>query len=165
MKDVVLTWRVAHSFAILLIAYAGVYNAVPYRPLMLFLNSLAISIAVAVVVTFAPVWISTLLKRSSEVDGTEWLSLGVGSTWTAEIVQRMWSITWRGLDQPHWMTATWITPFALVLTIAGGVMHVTSPGSMNGIVPRRNWIVLGVSTGAAVFLFLMTMWLTGFRLE
>jgi len=38
-----------------------------------------------------------------------------------------------------------------MLSFMGGVLHLTAPGAVDGYVPRRNWIVLGITMGVAAF--------------
>lgn len=146
-------WRVWWSALIFIMIYALLAWFIPQRAMMQFLNILVLSISVAVVATYAPAWILTLKKQN--MDGPDALSLGIGCTWTAEIGQRIWSIIWRGLDQPEWMTNSPILPFFLALTVMGGIQHITAPGAVNGIVPKRSWIVLGCSLGVATLLTLL----------
>lgn len=146
-------WRVWWSAIVFVLIYVFLAWVMPQRAMMQFLNILVLSISVAVVATYAPAWMDTLRKHS--LDGPDALSLGIGCTWTAEIGQRIWSIIWRGLDQPDWMTNSPILPFFLALTVMGGVQHITAPGAVNGIVPKRSWIVLGCSLGVATLLALL----------
>ena len=153
-------WRVGWSALIFVIGYCVLAWLVPQKPLMQFLNILVLSISVAVVATYAPAWVQTLRKEN--LDGPDALSLGIGCTWTAEIGQRIWSIIWRGLDKPDWMTTSPILPFFLALTVLGGVQHITAPGAVNGVVPKRGWSILGVSLGVATLLALLVA-VYGFR--
>lgn len=151
-----MTWRIGHS-AVLCVALFWILSAVvPQRIMMQVLNICVMSVSVAVLVTYMPIWIRTLCKP--RMDGPEALSLGIGCTWVAEIGQRIWSILWRGLDQPFWMTQSMILPFLLFLTVIGGVQHITAPGVINGELPARNWIALGASAGIATLLTLLLVW-------
>lgn len=150
-------WRVAHSAALAMLVYTAAALSLPHRVLMQILNIGTLSIAVAIVITYAPAWAATL--RKERMDGADALSLGIGCTWLAEIGQRLWSIIWRGLDQPGWMTESYVLPLLLTLNFLGGVQHITAPGAVDGIIPRRNWIVLGSAVGAATFVFLALMWI------
>lgn len=38
----------------------------------------------------------------------------------------------------------------------GGVLHLTAPGAVDGIVPRRNWIILGITMGVAAFVAIVS---------
>lgn len=157
MLDEIFRWRVAYSMVLAVAVYVGIAYLVPFKTMLQFLNTLTLSVAVAVVFSYAPVWISTLWTTRS-LSGPEWLSLGIGATWTAEVGQRIWSIAWRGLRQPEWMTQSPAIPFMIALTLIGGVMHITAPGAVDGVVPRQNWIWLGAAVGVAVFSFFMTTW-------
>lgn len=150
-------WRVAHSALAALGVFLLAMLFVPQKTVMQFLNMATLSVAVAIVITYAPVWGRTLTK--ARLDGGDALSLGIGCTWLAEIGQRIWSIIWRGLDQPGWMTDSYVLPLLLTLNFLGGVQHITAPGAVDGIVPRRNWIVLGAAVGVSLFLFLALLWL------
>jgi hypothetical protein len=149
-------WRVAHSAVAAACAFMLAALFVPHRTLMQFLNMATLSVAVAIVITYSPAWAATLLKK--RLNGEDALSLGIGCTWLAEIGQRLWSIIWRGLDQPGWMTDSYVLPLLLTLNFLGGVQHITAPGAVDGVVPRRNWIILGAAVGVATFLFLALLW-------
>lgn len=152
-------WRVAHSAIAAFCVYLLVALFVPYKALIQFLNMCTLSVAVAIVITYAPAWLTTL--RKARMDGPDALSLGIGCTWLAEIGQRLWSIAWRGLDQPEWMTTSYVLPLLLTLNFLGGVQHITAPGAVAGVIPQRNWIWLGASLGFATFGFLAVMWIGG----
>lgn len=155
-------WRVGYSAVICMVVFWGVAALVPQPTMMRILNICVLSISVAVVTTYMPVWIRTLCKE--RMDGPEALSLGIGCTWTGEIGQRLWSIVWRGLDQPYWMTQSTLLPLFLFLAVVGGIQHITAPGVINGVIPTRNWIALGVSMGVATLLTLLLAW-SGFGVQ
>lgn len=146
-------WRVGYSAVLCLAVFWGVALLLPQRAMMQILNICTLSVSVAVVTTYMPVWIRTLCKE--RLDGPEALSLGIGCTWASEIGQRVWSIAWRGLDQPLWMTQSPLLPLLVYLTLIGGVQHITAPGVINGVIPTRNWIALGLSAGVATLLTLL----------
>ncbi len=152
-------WRVGYSAILCLAVFWGIALVAPQRTLMQILNIGTLSVSVAVVTTYLPVWIQTLCKET--LDGPEALSLGIGCTWFSEIGQRLWSIAWRGLDQPYWMTQSPLLPLLLYLTLIGGIQHITAPGVINGVIPTRNWIALGASAGLATLLTLTLMWRSG----
>lgn len=149
-------WRVGYSAVLCLVLFWGLALAIPQGTLMRLLNIGTLSVSVAVVTTYMPVWLRTLCKTT--LDGPEALSLGIGCTWISEIGQRLWSIAWRGLDQPLWMTQSPLLPMLLYLTLIGGVQHITAPGVISGTIPTRNWIALGASAGLATLLTLLLSW-------
>lgn len=153
MMTTLLRWRVAWSLAAVLAAFWVVQAVVPPKMLMQVLNALVLCVSISVVCTYAPAWLQTLGKP--RLSGPDALSLGIGGTWCAEIGQRIWSIVWRGLNQPDWMVSTPVLPLLLTLVFMGGVLHLTAPGAVDGVVPRRNWIILGITIGAAVFVALL----------
>lgn len=152
-------WRVAHSAICALCVYLLVALFVPYKALIQFLNVCTLSVAVAIVITYAPAWVATLKKE--HMDGPDALSLGIGCCWLAEIGLRFWSLLWHGLNQPEWMQTSYVLPLLLTLNFLGGVQHVTAPGAVAGVIPQRNWIVLGASLGFATFVFLIILWVGG----
>jgi hypothetical protein len=154
-------WRVAWVAVALLLGTVLVSIFVPQQPLMQFINICSLSVAVAVVITYAPAWAPALRKNA--LDGPDALSLGIGCTWTAEIGQRIWSIFWHGLERPEWMTQSYIIPLLLTLTVFGGIQHITAPGAVGGLVPKRNWIMLGVTFGIFTLIGLLVVWLGWFQ--
>jgi hypothetical protein len=155
--------RIAHVAALSIAAFYVVTFFAPQPALMQFLNICTLSVAIAVVITYAPIWIETLMRPIGEVSGTEMLSLGIGCTWTSEIGQRIWSLIWRGMGHPEVMTTNYSLPFLLYISVLGGIQHITSPGAVNGFVPTRNWIVLGIRIGTSTLVTLLSLWWTGFR--
>ena len=142
-------WRVAWSFAVVMAIFYLAVLLVPFRLMMQVLNALVLCVSLSVVITYAPAWLRTL--RKDRLNGPDALSLGIGGTWCAEIGQRIWSIAWRGLDQPQVMLTSHVLLLFLMLSFMGGVLHLTAPGAVDGYVPRRNWIVLGITMGVAAF--------------
>lgn len=41
-------------------------------------------------------------------------------------------------------------PFIVLASVVGAVLHVVAPGSVDGVVPRRNRLALGAGVGLAV---------------
>lgn len=155
MTTTIFRWRVAWSLAVALAIFWLAWLAFPFQFIMQILNALVLCVSISVVITYSPAWVQTLNKE--RLNGADALSLGIGGTWCAEIGQRLWSIIWRGLDQPEWMLTTSLLPLLLTLSFMGGVLHLTAPGAVDGIVPRRNWIILGVTLGAAAFVIMIVV--------
>lgn len=122
----------------------------PFVTMMEFLNGVALAVAIAVTIAYAPVWVEALTQDRPDRVGQ--LTLGIGCTWGAFILSRMWSISWRGSGQPDWMENSPVVGFFVYMTILGGILHLTAPGAIDGDVPRRNWILIGITIGGGLVL-------------
>lgn len=127
---------------------------IPMDILITLLNVILIAIAIAVTVSFFPGVIEAIRKDSA--DKVSQLILGIILSWTAVILNRSWSSIARFYDE-EWMQNAPIVGFYIYLAILAGTLHITAPGALNGVVPKRNWITLGcaIASGFILFVFLV----------
>lgn len=104
------------------------------------LNWVLVATAVVVTIAYAPTALDALI--ASRPDRVQQLVLGIICAWVATIALRVWVGIWRFLDTPEWMVQSRMIGFFIYLSILGGVLHITAPGSVDGIVPKRNWMML-----------------------
>lgn len=104
------------------------------------LNWVLVAVAVTVTVAYTPTAIDAL--ASSRPDRVEQLVLGIICAWVATIGLRIWTGIWRFLDQPDWMQESRLLGFFIYISILGGVLHITAPGSTNVAIPKKNWLML-----------------------
>ena len=134
-------WTALALFALYWIA-AGL---VPNGPLMEALHTIRIAICLVVVTAYAPVCLEALAQ--DRIGRVEQLSLGITIGWGATLCGGLWSLLWRLAGQPAWMVNSDLNGFFLWVAILGAVLHVTAPGAVDGIVPRRTWILTGLAFG------------------
>lgn len=140
--------RTVKIAAALFAAYFAVAAFVPFKPLIEILNWGLIGVAGAVTIAYAPVaWRALAAER---IDQVQQLTLGICLTWIAAIMMRLWAVAWRATGSPDWMLNSKVVGFFVYAAILGGVLHLTAPGAVDGRVPRRNWVTLGVAIGAAL---------------
>lgn len=157
-------WSVAHSALITIALFLILVVMIPNYVMVLGLNILVLAVSVAVIVTYAPAWWRILMTQR-RLDGPAALSLGIGASWAGELAFRTYSFIWRMLDQPEWLTESPFVPAILTLTFLAGVLDVTAPGAVDGVVPRKNWITLGAVAGVSAFTFCTLIVLARFGLR
>ncbi len=114
------------------------------------LNWILVATATVVTIAYAPVAIGAV--ASGRPDRVEQLVLGIVCSWGATIAMRTWSGVWRFLDQPDWMASSRIFGFFIYISILGGVLHITAPGAADGVIPRKNWVMLGLAIGSGALI-------------
>ena len=120
-----------------------------------FENVIRASLAAAVAIAYLPVCFEAVMARSP--DRVQQLSLGIVLSWASTLMVSVWYTAYRYSGRPVWMMDANVYGYMVYLQILGGVLHITAPGAAGKGIPRRNWIILGVSTGIALFLVLIFM--------
>ena len=114
------------------------------------------AIGVTVVTAYMPMALRALLSKNPDRVGQ--LSMGITLGFSSLVFSGLWFLLWRMGGQPAWMLSSEFAGFVIWMSILAGVLHVTAPGAINGMVPRRNLIILGLTMGAAVAIFLLVEW-------
>lgn len=135
-------WSALALFAL----YWPVAWAVPNGPLLEALHTIRIAICLMVVVAYAPICLEALAR--DRIDRVCQLSLGITIGWGAALLSGLWLLLWRLAGQPAWMLNSDLYGFFIWVAILGAVLHVTAPGAVDGVVPRRTWILTGAAFGA-----------------
>lgn len=107
------------------------------------LRALQISISSVVLFSYAPEAWRILTKPY--VDAEDQLILGIVLAWASVFEQGVWALLWRLSGKPMWMYDSDLNGFFVWQAIIGATLHVTAPGAVNGVVPKRNWILTGVA--------------------
>ncbi len=149
MKDV-LRSRVTWTASLLILGYFVLMRYVPVSNTKMYegLHTLRISIGIAVIIAYSDVCLDAI--RVSKPDRVGQLALGIVTSWIGTVGSGLWSLLWRLGGKPPWMLESSFSGVWWWLMILGGILHITAPGAINGIVPRRNKIRLGVGVGAGV---------------
>lgn len=132
-------------------------------PLIDFLNLLILPAALGVVVAFAPMVIEALTSpvlRKGDI-----LSLGIWLSWVSIIEQRTWSITWVLMGRPAWWVTTDFSTHFFALTLLASILHLAGPEAIEGRVPTRQWIRIGVMVGAGSLACGLLLWSIRLSLE
>ncbi len=126
-------------------------------PLIEVLNGLLLAVACGVCVAFFPTMWEALRARRPRAD--QILVAGIWWSWLAVVEQRVWSIAWRGLGTPMWLVNSDVTTHFVSVALLAGLMHLAGPEAIDGRVPARQWVRIGViaSGGIAVVLGLAAL--------
>lgn len=132
----------------------GLMAGTPNVRLIGVLNALNLALATWVVVAFSPVVFDVLLSRRN-IDRADYLGMGIFLGWSSTIVLRTYSIVWRWMDQPLWLTDSDILNYGLFLQTCAAVLHLAAPDAIDNRVPPRRWIKIGAVAGAVVLIVLL----------
>lgn len=124
-----------------------------------FLNAVAICVAVAVVVSYTPVFWGAITAQRLAWDSGNLLACGIWLGWLSVILNRIFTYTWQFLDKPAWMFENDIRSYYIALLILAGMFHLTGPEAINNSIPPRHWVKLGLLLGAGTAAFLFIVWL------
>jgi hypothetical protein len=70
----------------------------------------------------------------------------------------MFSVIFRLAGMPMWFTNIDANSLWILMSAISGVLHIVAPSAVDGVVPRRNRIVLGMGTGVAVMEICIVLW-------
>ena len=123
---------------------------VDFLPLYAMTRVILLVVSVGVLLAYLPGFLEAMVARPIR-DG-EQLVLGIWVAWAGDIMLGVWAITQRWLDRPEWMLTSDFVTFIVFVKLLGATLHLTSPGSVEGRVPRGNWVLLAIafSLGALV---------------
>jgi len=112
-------------------------------------NGVLSVVGIAVFVSYSP-GIITRMAQTDKVDRVLQLSMGIALSWSVTSILRLWGLMWRKTGQPEWMQTNYLTGYFAFLIICAGVLHITAPGAIDGVVPKRNWIIVGIALGCGI---------------
>jgi hypothetical protein len=135
----------------LLVVFAALCQ-IPPLPLGESLRAFVFALSVAIASSFAKPAFHAFTRKTFP-DHVGQLAMGIFLLWTSMAIQSFWYVLWRVAGQPLWMFNNDFNSFTLYLFSIGGALHVTAPGALDGVIPARNMIKIGISLGvAALFL-------------
>jgi len=129
---------------------------VPNADLILAERIFQASVAATVVVVYWPD--ARAAWKSESPERGDYLIVGVTLGWCATLCQAMFSVVFRLAGMPLWFTNIDANSLWILMSAISGILHIVAPGAVDGIVPRRNRIVLGVGIGIAVMGICVVMW-------
>lgn len=131
--------------SLLLIGFWVVAAFVPNTRLMESMRLVQITISAVVFFAYLPYATDAVLARRP--NRIQQLALGIALGFFALAMNGVWSLVWRLSGQPYWMANSDIVGFFVWLSILSATLHITAPAPADGLIPRRNWILLGLSFG------------------
>jgi len=137
---------ISHHAAALIVAFWIAAYFVPSYILIQIMNYIVIAVAVAVIISFMPS-VLVALKRGYPIDRVAQLTIGITLAWVASTMIRLWSAGGRILEL-EWMRNSPVIAFCLFLSACAGILHLTAPGAIDGHIPSKNWVIVGVAVGA-----------------
>ncbi|MCJ2039858.1 hypothetical protein MKK55_13055 [Methylobacterium sp. J-059] len=79
---------------------------------------------------------------------SDYLIVGIWLSFASHLGQTAYSIAYR-LAPSDWFLNSEIVSFIIMGSVVGAALHICAPGSLDGQVPRRNRIALGIGVGIA----------------
>jgi hypothetical protein len=111
-------------------------------------NVILMAMATGIVVAYAPV-VRQALQRPL-IEGGDILAIGIFIAWLGVAYARGVSILWRLADKPvDWLDSP-IWGLHIALSTIGAMCHLVAPGAVEGRVPTRQWIRIGLWVAAGV---------------
>lgn len=129
---------------------------VPNADLILAERIFQASVAMMVVVVYWPD--ARAAWRSDSPERGDYLIVGVAIGWVATFCQAMFSVIFRLAGMPMWFTNIDANSLWILMSAISGILHIVAPGAVDGVVPRRNRIVLGLGMGIAVMGICVVLW-------
>lgn len=80
----------------------------------------------------------------------DFLIVGIWLSFLSHLAQTVYAAIYRLADAPQWLLNAEIVPLIVLFSMMAAVLHVAATGSIDGKVPRRSRIALGICVGAAV---------------
>jgi hypothetical protein len=129
---------------------------VPNADLILSERIFQASVAMMVVVVYWPDARAAWLSESPERG--DYLIVGVTLGWIATFFQAMFSVVFRLAGMPLWFANIDANSLWILMSAISGILHIVAPGAVDGVVPRRNRIVLGIGMGVTVMGICVVLW-------
>jgi hypothetical protein len=89
---------------------------------------------------------------------TDFLIVGIVLAWLSTDGQAILAVLFRLSGMPSWFVNSELYAPIRLLSVVAAVLHVTAPGAVDGLVPRKNRIAMGLGLGGAVLVMLVLLW-------
>ncbi|WP_262027555.1 hypothetical protein [Microvirga sp. Mcv34] len=143
-------WAATAAFGVYWILAA----IIPNDEWLAFLRSLLLIVSLAVAIAYSRPVLFALAHH--QYDRVIHLTLGITLGWIATLLSSLWGLIWRISGQPAWMLNNDIVGAFFWLQFLAAVLHLTAPGAVDGKVPTRSWLLVGVTIagglGMAIYL-------------
>lgn len=134
------------SILLLFVAYQCINVFVPNADLILATRTLAAGFYATVLYVYgADAWKALTAPNPKR---TDFLIVGIWISFASHMMQSLYSILYR-LSPSQWLLNSEIVSPIVLLGVVAAILHVSAPGAVDGTVPRRNRVALGVGVGAA----------------
>lgn len=132
---------------LLLFAVYQVINAfVPNADLILATRTLGAGFYATVLYVYGPdAWKALTAPHPKRSD---FLIVGIWISFASQLGQSIYSILYR-LAPSQWFLNSEVVSWIVLGSVVASILHVSAPGAVDGTVPRRNRIALGVGVGLA----------------
>lgn len=120
------------------------------------LNAVLFSVSAGVVVTYSSFAFQAACNRSPS--SQDYLLLGIWLGWLAMSVRGAVALYWRYANKPPEFTDNFLWLLVLHIAVVSATLHLTAPGAIDGRVPARNWILLGIAVAFGLALMSLAYW-------
>ncbi|GEP11103.1 hypothetical protein [Methylobacterium gnaphalii] len=118
-------------------------------------NAALVALASGVVISFLVDAMRTIISHKPMLK-VHWLVLGITTHWAGTDGQRVWSIAWRWVGQPMWMTDSRFIAYCLFLSTVGAYFHLAAGESIGEErIPRAKWVRYGALAAAGILIALV----------
>jgi len=142
----------------LIAAFWGVASVVEFDTYFMVLNFTIILVEVLVLFGYLPAFLACLLRWPP--NERDQLIIGIWIAWSFDLVNRIWSLSWRFSGQPQWMLTSDFLTFMLFGRTIAAMLHVTAPTAVEGIVSKTSWLKLGLAFGLGVVATMAVIYLS-----
>lgn len=134
----------------LFVGYQTVNVFVPNADMIVATRILAAAFYSVVVYAYAgDAWAAIRRPFPTKAD---FLIVGIWLSFLSHLAQTVYAAIYRLADAPQWLLNAEIVPLIVLFSMMAAVLHVAATGSIDGEVPRRSRIALGICVGAAVLM-------------
>lgn len=135
---------------------------IPSEILIQGLNCVLIALAAGVAATYWPTVYQGI--KTGQMPRYTHLAIGIFFGWIAMDMTRVWAGLIRIYDL-DWMRDSRFVAFYIFTSIMAGVFHISAPGAINGTIPTKNWIHIGIAVMVGVLIgIIATFLVTGFNI-
>lgn len=122
---------------------------VPNADLILATRTLAVGFYTAVLYFYGPdAWRALTSPKPKRSD---FLIVGIWVSFASHDAQSLYSILYR-LAPSQWLLNSEVVSPIVLLAVIGAILHNSAPGAVDGTVPRRNRVALGIGIGIATIM-------------
>ena len=113
-------------------------------------NMILFSLAIGIVTAYTTT--AWGIFRYSMLDGATVLSIGIWLGWLSISYRTAGAVLWRFFDKPEGWLDSALWGLHILGTCCSAICHLLGPESMNGRVPTKEWVRIGVIVAGAMML-------------